>query len=95
VTDRELIEAAVWREGYTVERWDEEHENGLTAFVKGRFRVVEGNDDVGLYEGDEGTLNACVVGSEQYRNRRVAWGLLVDEYDSNTDVDDLTVLEQL
>jgi uncharacterized cupin superfamily protein len=93
MTDREMIESVVASNGFTVERWDEEHENGLTAIIAGTFTVLEDDEEHGLYEGSEGVLEVCVVGSEEHRNRRVAFSLLEEGYDSSNEVSDLSLLE--
>lgn len=61
----ELGEPLFWRDS----------EDGLIAYF-GEWIV--GSDDVetqGLIVGDIGELRACVVGAEQYGNRRVAFSL--------------------
>lgn len=93
MTDRELIEARCSREGLTIQGWDEESENGLTAKL-GRYTVVSpGHEDDGLYEGDDGELTACVVGAAQYNNQRVNFSFTAEGYDEGNDVRDLLVLE--
>jgi hypothetical protein len=93
VDERKMIEEACKREGLTIQGWDPDHENGLTAKL-GRYTVTTPDyDDDGLYEGDEGNLTACVVGSEQYNNQRVEFTFIPEDYDSGPEVSDLTALE--
>lgn len=93
MTDREMIEQALAHNGFTVERWDEENENGLTAVVAGTFTVIEEDEDRGLYDGDSGKLEVCVVGSAENRNQRVYFGFVPDGYDEANEVVDLTALD--
>ena len=92
MTDRERIEEALAREGFTAQEWIEHPDNGLTAVV-GRFVVQTDDEDAGLYGGDEGKLDACVVGAEQYANQRVSWTFTAEGYDEGNEVTDLSVLE--
>lgn len=92
MTEREMIEDACKRQDFTIQEWDEEHENGLTAKL-GRYTVVTPDyEDDGLYEGDEGELTACVVGAEQYHNQRVSFSFIPDGCDAGPDVRDLLAL---
>lgn len=95
MTGRELIERAVQREGFKIASWDEEHENGLTAIMDGKFVITDdaADDDKGLYAGDEGTLMACVVGAAKYSNEHVSWSLLTDGYDTNVDIPEPSTLD--
>lgn len=94
MSEREMIEAAVARHGFTVKSWDPSHENGLTAML-GHFIVTEGDEDHGLYDGDTGTLDACVVGAAEYGNQRVSFSFVPEGCDSGADVDDLSAVEEL
>jgi hypothetical protein len=92
--ERVMIERFAKSEGLPISSWDAEHENGLTAKL-GRARVVEDDEDHGLYGGDEGELEACVVGSEENRNQRVSLGLIIDGYDEASDVPDISAVEPI
>lgn len=95
MNNKEMIEARCKQEGLTINSWDEEHENGLTAKL-GRFVVTTDDDeDYGLYSGDEGELEACVVGSEQYNNRRISFSFVPDGLDGGTEVHYLYVLDPI
>jgi hypothetical protein len=95
VTDREMIEARVAREELTAVDWFEHEEDGITAKL-GRYRVwSEELEDDGIYEGDVGELTACVVGCEEFRNRRVCFTFTADGYDSGNEVCDLGVLSKV
>lgn len=90
--EKNMIDRAVARAGFSVSEWREDPEDGLTGVV-GRFVVVTDDDDNGLYSGDEGELAACLVGAAQYDNQRVAWQFTADGYDGACDVSDLDLLE--
>ncbi len=90
---KEMIERRLSREGWDAKSW-REGEDGLEAVI-GRFRVIEEVEDDGLYEGDEGELSACVVGSLKYHNESVAFGFTIDDYDSHNTVRDLSVLDPI
>jgi hypothetical protein len=93
MTDKERIEQAVEQAGFSVKSWNPDHENGLTANI-GKFTVMSNDEeDYGLYEGDEGTLYACVVGAEQYGNQRVSFSFITEGYDDGNEVHDLSVLD--
>lgn len=93
--NKEMIEARCQREGLTIQAWDEEHENGLTAKL-GRYTVVTPDyEDDGLYEGDEGELEACVVGAVQYGNQRVSFSFIPDGCDGGPEVRSLYAVESL
>lgn len=93
MTDKEMIEARCQQEGLTIQGWDEEHENGLTAKL-GRYTVTTDDyEEAGFYIDDEGDLSACVVGSEQFGNRRVSFAFTPDEMDMGNDVSELSILD--
>lgn len=56
------------------------------AKIDGKWCVVEGDDDVGLYEGDDGTLELTIVGSTEHDNRKVQVGLVCEGRDGSTEV---------
>lgn len=56
MTDREMIERHCEQEGLSVQGWEEDGPDGLTAKL-GRYTVVSNDyEDDGLYEGDDGEL---------------------------------------
>lgn len=93
-TDQELIEARCKQEGLTITGWAET-DDGETALL-GRYLVSTPDYDAdGLYEGDEGVLSACVVGSTQYGNRGVSFSFTPEGYDGGVDVSDLWALDRV
>jgi len=93
VTEREMIERACKEHGLTIQGWDEEHENGLTAKL-GQYMVTTPDyEEDGLYEGDEGELTACVVGAAKYHNQRVSFSFIGEGMDSGNEVSDLFALD--
>lgn len=52
-----------------------------------RVRVIEDDEDNGVYSGDEGYVILETVGSAEYHNERTWLGLLIDGYDSPVDVE--------
>jgi hypothetical protein len=91
---KNLIDRHVARMGHTVREWRDDPDNGLTA-VLGQFRVIDGDEDTGLYEGDEGELTASKVGSEKYGNVNVCYSFTPEGYDGGNDVRDLDSLEEV
>jgi hypothetical protein len=92
---RPLIEAELQRQGFSAKEWREDPDDGLTAVI-GRFEVVhDALEDSGIYLGDEGVLEASVVGAEEYHNVRVWLGFRADGLDSALEVDDMSALEPL
>lgn len=89
--EKDMISRAVERHGYSVQEW-REGEDGLEG-VLGQFRVIEEDEDTGLYDGDEGDLIASVVGAAEYGNQRVSFALLMEDYDMANEVRDLTAVE--
>ena len=94
MTDKERIEEFAKHNGFTVLDWREDPDDGLIG-VLGRFRVIEEDEDRGLYADDEGELSACVVGAEKYGNQRVALSFTADGYDAGNDVRDPSLLEEI
>lgn len=95
MTDKEMIEARAEQDGLAIRGWDEAHENGLTAKL-GTYRVTTDDyEDDGLYSGDEGELTACIVGAEQYGNRRVSFSFTMEGYDEGNEVRDLYALDRV
>lgn len=94
IEDCKMIRDAARRHGFEVAEFYEHEDNGLTGKL-GRFRVIEGDDDRGLYEGDEGELEACIVGAVKHNNQRVSFGFTPDGYDSADEVWDFDLLEQI
>ncbi len=93
MTNREMIEACCQQEGYSIKSWIDDEDDGETA-VLGRFEVNTADyDNDGLYNGDAGELRACVVGAEQYGNRRVCFSFKPDESDGGVEVRDLFALD--
>lgn len=93
MTDREMIEKRCESEGLTIQGWDEQHENGLTANLGTYLVTTSDFEDDGLYEGDEGELSACVVGAAQYHNQRVSFSFMADGMDSGNEVRELYALD--
>lgn len=73
--EKRMLVAAEWRDG----------EDGREAVLKHRWYVTEEDEDNGLFEGDEGTVSACVVGSAKYRNTRVSFSFTPDGCDGGSD----------
>lgn len=92
--ERAMIERRLQSEGWTAKEWREDDLDGLLAVV-GRAQVLEDNEDVGLYEGDEGELALSVVGAEKYGNQHVHVGFMAEGYDSYVEVRDATAVELL
>lgn len=80
-----MIEKKLETVGYHAEAW-KDTDDGPTA-VLGRFKVIEENEDQGLYMDDEGEVTACVVGAPQYGNERVHFTFTPEGYDSGTEAD--------
>lgn len=78
MTDFEAKVAKLREAGATIERPVEEFE-GWT--FGERVRVVEDDEDNGLFEGDEGTLVPEEVGAPEYGNVQVKLYLLIDDTD--------------
>lgn len=92
---RKLIEQAAAEQGYTIAEFYDHAENGLTGKI-GRFEVVSNLDeDYGFYDGDEGVLEASVVGAAIYGNVRVAFSFISDGADVGNEVHSFEVLEPL
>jgi hypothetical protein len=92
--ERALIEAALSRAGYRAESWRASEENaGRAEAVVGRFRVLQDDDEAGLFADTEGVLTAVCVGSAERRNLRVAFGFLEDGMTADVEVRDLDALE--
>lgn len=80
---------------FTVERWAEDGEDGLTAHINGTFTVLDDDDEAGLCSGDSGKLSACVVGTAEYGNQRVMFWFVNADYDygDGNEVRDLSTLD--
>lgn len=89
-----LIEDMAQQQGLTVREWRDDPDDGVQG-VLGKFRVTEEDESRGLYDGDEGTLHATVVGSEEHHNVRVAAIWVAEGNDSGDEVTDLLALEEL
>lgn len=91
---RKLIEERCEREGLRIDGWLEDHEDGVTADLGG-YRVIEEDEDKGLYDDDVGQMTASVVGSPEYGNVRVSLTFTPEGNDpgSGPEVNDLSVLE--
>jgi hypothetical protein len=85
--EREMIQAAADRMGWTINGWDHDEDGDLRANL-GRFIVIEGDDDEGLYQDDEGVLFISVVGAARFGNQRAHFGFLTEYTDSPVDVRD-------
>lgn len=92
--EHDVLKGYAKGQGFTVRGFRDDEENGLTAEL-GRFRVIEDDEDHGLYADDEGVLEACIVGSVEYRNQRVSLSFIPDGYDGGNEVYDPSVLEEL
>lgn len=93
---RQIIEAAVSARGLQVRAWKND-EDGDEVALLGRFMVIEdeGDEDLGIYDGEHGVLSADIVGTPQHRNQRVAYLLTVDETDVGVDIPSLDMLEEI
>lgn len=85
---KRLIEDACTKQGLTVQSWsqDPDYDEPRDQAELGLFAVIEDNDEAGIYEGDEGTLIACVVGAAEFGNERVAFVFTADGCDSGSEV---------
>src|SRR4051812_30868100 len=91
--DRDMIQEHAESRGLTVREWTTTLD-GETAIL-GRFRVIEEDEDNGLFQDDEGPLTAIVVGAREYGTERVSYGLTPDGCDSPNDVRDLDAVEEI
>ena len=94
MTEREMIEAAVNGQGFSVKSWVEDPDDGITG-VLGRFQVIDEDEDRGIYDGDEGEVRACVVGSEKYRNQRVYFSFMTDGTDVGNELVDFSLVDPI
>lgn len=81
---RAMLERALARHGLEAESWidrDADNDNRPTARISGRWNVVDDIEHEGLYEGDEGTLTATVVGAAEHGNEHVAFYFTLDGAD--------------
>lgn len=78
---KELIDRAVNREGYPVQSWTED-EDGVRGQL-GNFETIVDDEDIGLFEGDHGTVHAVVVGAKQYGNEHVAFYFVGEGVDND------------
>lgn len=92
--EREIIKARCDSDGFVIREW-RTNEDDETEAVVGRFVVIEDDEDMGLYEGDEGELVVSVVGAEEYNNQRAHFGLLVDDTDCPIEVRDVFNIEAI
>lgn len=70
------------------------NDDGELEAVLGRWRVVEEEENEGLYADDEGELVASVVGAPGYGNERVGFYLYTDDHpDMPGEVRQLDTLE--
>lgn len=66
---------------------DEEAVLEAEGFTYGdRVRVVEDNEEEGVFAGDEGFVLPCKVGAAAYGNERVMLAFLIDGFDSPVEV---------
>lgn len=92
--ERQMIEARLRTEGYRPESWRASEENaGRPEAVIGRFRVLEDDEDVGVFADTEGVLTATCVGAAELGNLRVAFGFTEDGMDADVEIRDLGSLE--
>lgn len=92
MTAKEMIEERCKKEGLTITGWSMT-DDGESANL-GRWAVTSNEDeDYCLYEGDEGELSACVVGAEQYHNRRVCFSFIAEGMDEGNEVHSLSMLD--
>lgn len=94
MNNREMIEARCEQQGLRILSWSDT-EDGETALL-GKFVVTtDEEEDYGLYVDDEGILTACVVGAEQYGNRRVCFSFITEGRDCGEEVHDLSALDRI
>lgn len=92
--DRAEIIAACADQGLTVRDWRTDPDDGLTASCGTVTVLVDGDEDMGPFEDDEGELIAQIVGAAEHRNRRVHFSFIGEGMDAGVDVDPQDV-EQL
>ena len=93
---RKMIEGWLTTWGFKAESWhnDADYEEPRPVANIGRFRVLEDDDDQGLYADTEGFVEVSVVGAPEYNNERVALHFTEDGMDEpNGEIRDLDVLE--
>ena len=74
----ELINAWLRAHQLTAERFEQNEDGELVAVMPGRWRVLEDDEAAGVNEGDEGTLEASMVGAPELGNHRIWYGLRID-----------------
>lgn len=62
--------------------WTMDEEERRERAALGRWRVMEDDEDRGLFANDEGELHATVVGAAQHHNEAAAFYLQLDYYDT-------------
>lgn len=75
-----IINAADGRYGLVVDEWVTD-EYGNTVGRLGRWKVERDDEDRGLFEDDEGELQATVVGAPEYNNEHVSFGFKGDDFE--------------
>lgn len=94
--NRADIERAAESMGYPIAEWRETL-NGDTAFFEGEFAVAADDEERFLYAGDEGHLEATIVGSAELGNERIFWTFVQEGNDDGDGIEvrPLTDLEVL
>lgn len=87
---KEMIERACKAQGLDIKGWETDTDSGedRPQADLGRVRVLEDDEEHGIFEGTEGVLKASVVGAAQHGNERVHFGYTEDDTDSCVEVRD-------
>lgn len=75
---RRLIEERLRSDGLHPDEWRND-EDGQIEAVLGKWRVTDEDEDKGLYEGEEGTLTASVVGAPEHGNEQVKYHICLED----------------
>lgn len=85
---RARIEQDLGKHGFIADSFRTDPDDGITAVLNHRWRVLEDDDNLGLCANDEGKLEACLVGAEEYGNLHVIYTFTPDGFDSGCEVTD-------
>lgn len=92
---RSLIEKACSSEGLTIRGWYADEDEGRIAADLGRGRVLEDDEDEGLFEGDTGKLSCMVVGAAEHGSERVSFAFLTEGAGSPVEVREPSSVEPI